>query len=179
MFPTDFKELLSDLNSQNSKYLIVGAYALAAHSQPRATKDMDILISPDPENARAVYNALAKFGAPLEGLKAADLIEPGFFYRMGTPPLMVDVLSNIKGIEFEDAWKHRIEIEVEPGMKIPFISAEDFIQAKLAAGREQDILDVKSVREAQRVRALDQMVGDVVDEKNHHRDHDRDDELKQ
>lgn len=72
MFPSDFKELLFAFNSRNVKYLVIGGYAVIVHSQPRATKDLDVLIGPDIENAKAAYAALADFGAPLEGLAPAD-----------------------------------------------------------------------------------------------------------
>ena len=64
----------------------LGGYAVSFHAQPRATKDLDILISADAENSKAVYAALAKFGAPIEGLSAKDFAEPDNFFRMGTPP---------------------------------------------------------------------------------------------
>jgi hypothetical protein len=80
MYP-DFKELLSVLNAHRVKYLVVGAYAVAIHAQPRATKDLDILVRADAENARAVFAALAQFGAPLHGLTAADFAEQGPFFR--------------------------------------------------------------------------------------------------
>ena len=85
MYP-DFKELLRAFNAHQVKYLIVGGYAVSFHAQPRATKDLDLLISPDIDNSRAVYAALAKFGAPLEGLSADDFTQPENFFRMGTPP---------------------------------------------------------------------------------------------
>jgi len=75
MYP-DFKELLRAFNAHQVKYLIVGGYAVSFHAQPRATKDLDLLISPDIDNSRAVYAALAKFGAPLEGLSADDFTQP-------------------------------------------------------------------------------------------------------
>jgi hypothetical protein len=71
----DFKELLSVLNAFEVRYLIVGGYAVSLHAQPRATKDLDILISPDGENSKAVYSELAKFGAPLEGLITPGLVD--------------------------------------------------------------------------------------------------------
>ena len=98
----DFKELLSALNARRVRYLIVGGYAVSFHAEPRATKDLDILISPDTENSKAVYAALAQFGAPVEGLSAKDFAEPDGFFRMGTPPVMVDILSKIGGVEFVD-----------------------------------------------------------------------------
>src|SRR6202035_5427326 len=82
----DFKELLSAFNAGQVRYLIVGGYAVSFHAQPRATKDLDILIGADTENSNAVYAALAKFGAPVEGLSAKDFAEPDNFFRMGTPP---------------------------------------------------------------------------------------------
>ena len=98
MYP-DFKELLSVLNEHRVKYLVVGAYAVSIHAQPRATKDIDILVRPDPENAKAVFTALAKFGAPLEGYTRADFAEAGPFFRMGHAPLGIDILTEIPGAE--------------------------------------------------------------------------------
>jgi|ERR1035441_9738752 hypothetical protein len=153
MYP-DFKELLSILNEHRVKYLIVGAYAVGVHAQPRATKDLDILVKADPENAKAVFAALAKFGAPLEGLTAADFAEPGPFFRMGHAPVGVDVLTKIPGIEFDAAWPHRVEdvVDEKTGLKATFISADDLIAAKLASGRLQDLADAEAVTKAQRLR---------------------------
>jgi hypothetical protein len=73
----DFKELLSIFNAQKVKYLIVGGYAVSLHAQPRATKDIDLLIKPDADNAKGVYDALGRFGAPLEGLTALSYRRAG------------------------------------------------------------------------------------------------------
>lgn len=105
----DFKELLSVLNAHRVKYLIVGGYAVSLHAEPRATKDLDVLIGPSAENSKAVFAALAEFGAPLEGLTPKDFMEPGSFFRMGTPPVMVDILSSISGVDFDHAWERRVE----------------------------------------------------------------------
>src|ERR1035441_8096022 len=101
----DFKELLSAFNAGQVRYLIVGGYAVSFHAQPRATKALDIFIGADAENSKAVYAALAKFGAQIEGLSAQDFAEPDNFFRMGTPPVMVDIMPKISGVEFEDAWR--------------------------------------------------------------------------
>jgi hypothetical protein len=140
----DFKELLSIFNARKVRYLIVGGYAVSLHAQPRATKDIDLLIKPDAENAKAVYAALAKFGAPLEGLKAEDFIERNKFFRMGRTPLIVDILPEIEGVDFERAWQNRVEatVDAQTGLTATFISREDLIASKLAAGRPQDIADV-------------------------------------
>src|SRR5262245_54493987 len=97
----EFKELLSTFNAHNVKYLIVGGYAVGFHAQPRATKDLDIWVKADPENAKSLYKALGEFGAPLEGLTVADFAEPGEFFRIGREPVMVDLLPEIVGVEFD------------------------------------------------------------------------------
>src|SRR5437667_4643140 len=107
MFPPDFKELLSVFNSRKIRYLLIGGYAVSLHAQPRATKDLDLLVSPDHGNAQALYAALAEFGAPLQGIKATDFMEPDMFFRMGTPPLMVDILPASKGVDCERAREGR------------------------------------------------------------------------
>jgi hypothetical protein len=83
MFSSDFKELLSAFNEHHVKYLIVGGYAVAIHAQPRATKDLDIFVQPEPGNGEDVHAALLKFGAPMAGVKPSDLIDTGSFFRMG------------------------------------------------------------------------------------------------
>jgi hypothetical protein len=144
----DFKELLSIFNAQKVKYLIVGGYAVSLHAQPRATKDIDILVRPESENSKAVYNALVKFGAPLAGLAPEDFIQRDKFFRMGRVPIVVDILPEIDGVDFDQAWENRVDavIDEASGLRAPFISREDLIAAKLAAGRPQDIADVAALR---------------------------------
>lgn len=147
---SDYKELLSALNAFRVKYLIVGAYAVSIHAQPRATRDIDILIRADAANAEAVFAALARFGAPLQDLTAADFRELGPFFRLGREPVGVDILTSIPGIQFDAAWDRRVENVVDPtsGLKANFISREDLIAAKLASGRTQDLADVEAIRKA-------------------------------
>jgi hypothetical protein len=120
------------------------------HAQPRATKDIDILIQPDLENAAALFRALVAFGAPIEGLTPRDFVEPGSFFRMGMPPVMVDILPEISGVDFAAAWPRRAiaVIDAETGLQAAFISANDLIVAKIASGRAQDIADVEALRKA-------------------------------
>ena len=149
MYP-DFKELLSVLNTHRVKYLIVGAYAVAIHAQPRATKDLDVLVRADADNAKAVFAALARFGAPLKGLTVADFEQQGPFFRIGHPPIGIDILTSIPGVEFDAAWERRVEdvVDEQTGMKATFISSEDLIAAKLSSGRLQDLADVEAIRTA-------------------------------
>ncbi|MBF0515997.1 MAG: hypothetical protein HQK97_02605 [Nitrospirae bacterium] len=147
----DFKELLAILNAEHVKYLVVGGYAVSLHAQPRATKDLDILIKPDKANVEALFRALSKFGAPIEGLKPDDFAESGSFFRMGTPPVMVDILPEITGVDFDNAWQRRAmgTIDAKTNLQAAFISADDLIAAKEAAGRPQDLADAVALRKAQ------------------------------
>ena len=109
----DFKELLSIFNAQKVKYLIVGGYAVSFHAQPRATKDIDLFIKPDADNAKAVFAALANFGAAVEGLRAEEFIERDKFFRMGRAPVMVAIVSEIIGVDFDRAWQQRVEVVID------------------------------------------------------------------
>ena len=155
MFTQDFKELLSAFNEHRVKYLIVGGYAVAIHAQPRATRDLDLFVQPTAENARAVFAALAKFGAPLAGLKPEDLIDPESFYRIGAAPQMIEILSRISGVDFDKAWERRVETVIDEGTGLSafVISAEDLIANKLAFGRLYDLADADAVQTAQRLRS--------------------------
>jgi hypothetical protein len=146
----DYKDLLSAFHAHGVRYLIVGAYAVIFHAQPRFTKDIDLLIKADPLNAQATYSALAAFGAPLQGIRPEDFAEQGNFFRFGRDPYGFDILPDIPGVDFEAAWERRVEGIIEPksGLKAFFISAPDLIAAKLAAGRPQDLADVDAISKA-------------------------------
>jgi len=147
----DFKELLQSFHAHGVKYLIVGGYAVSFHAQPRVTKDLDLFIKADPENAEAVYKALASFGAPLEGVTVDDLADPEKFIRFGNPPVAVDILPGVDGVDFDQAWSRHVEgvIDEATGLTAFFISRDDLIASKLAAGRMRDLADVEEIREAE------------------------------
>jgi len=145
--PADLKELLLAFHDHGVKYLIVGGYAFGLHAEPRATKDLDIFIRSDEENSKAVFRALAQYGAPLEGLTPSDFMD-GTTFQIGQPPARIDILQHIDGITFDEAWENRIEGMVDGQVRAAVISRDDLIRNKLASGREQDILDVKTLRAA-------------------------------
>lgn len=138
---SDFSDLLQIFNAREVKYLVIGGYAVVQYAEPRFTKDLDILISTEPVNAQAVYAALREFGAPLTGLTPKDFSEDGFFFQIGVSPVRVDVLMGIPGIHFDECWNRRMEVDFD-GLKVIFISKQDLIASKRAAGRPQDLLDV-------------------------------------
>lgn len=143
----DFKELLSILEKHKVRYLVVGGYAVMKYTEPRFTKDLDLWVSTDKENAKAVYTALKEFGAPLKGLAPDDFSQEGYFYQMGNPPFRLDVMMSIPGVTFDTAWKNREEVQFG-GLSVLFISKADLIRAKEAGGRPQDLMDAEELRKA-------------------------------
>jgi len=138
----DFKDLLSALNAHEVEYLVVGAHALAAHGHIRATKDLEVWVRPSADNAERVLRALAEFGAPLQDLRADDLSEPGVIFQIGVPPVRIDVITEIDGVDFESAWAERLESTLGD-LPVHVISRRDLIRNKKASGRLQDLADVE------------------------------------
>jgi hypothetical protein len=146
----DFCDLLVLFADAGVEFVIVGAYALAFHGAPRASGDIDLFVRPDQANARRVFEALARFGAPLEsaGMTAADFAEPGAVYQIGLPPRRIDILTTISGVTFDEAWGSRSTGEVE-GRTVAFIGREALLKNKQAAGRLKDIADAARLRRTQ------------------------------
>jgi hypothetical protein len=116
---SDFEELLRIFNGNEVKYLIVGGYAVMLYTEPRYTKDLDVWVQANPENAAKVWRALVEFGAPLAGIGPDDFAREGFFYHIGQPPVRVDILMSIDGV----------------------ISQEDLLKNKPTTGRHIDLHD--------------------------------------
>lgn len=147
MMPKDLKELLRAFNDQGVRYLVVGGYAFGVYAEPRATKDLDLLIRSDKANSQAVFRALTQYGAPLGDLSPEDFMD-GSTFQIGQPPARVDILQQIDGLTFDQAWENRVGGMIDGEVQINVISRDDLIRNKLASGREQDILDVKKLRAA-------------------------------
>jgi hypothetical protein len=145
MMSKDMKDLLRIFNAHSVDYLVVGGYAFGVHLEPRATKDLDLFIRTNDENSGAIFRALTEFGAPLTGLTPADFRD-GTVFQMGQPPERVDILQEIDGVSFDEAWRNRIIGQIDGEVSIAVISKDDLIRNKLAAGRDQDLLDVKKLR---------------------------------
>ena len=156
MYP-DFEELLQCLNDEKAEYLIVGGYAVAHHAQQRATKDLDIFVGTAPENAECVWNALVRFGAALDDLPVEEFKDPNTAFRMGVPPVMVEIIRMIDGVDFAAAYARRtVEIiNPEKGIEAAYISADDLLHNKLTAGRLQDLADAEALRAARAGRSGD------------------------
>jgi hypothetical protein len=137
----DFRDMLSEFTAAGVEYLVVGAYALAAHGMPRATGDIDLWVRPTAENAARVMEALRRFGAPLDQITLEDLSTPGTVFQIGVAPRRIDILTRIEAVEFEEAWAGRLTTEVE-GQTIHVLGREAFLRNKRALGRPKDLADV-------------------------------------
>lgn len=142
MLNPDYRDVLSAFESAGADYLLVGAYALAAHGQPRATGDIDLWVRPTRENAERVMQALQAFGAPLSSVSREDFTKPDVVFQIGVSPRRIDILTSIEGVAFGPAWEDRMEVEME-GIVVPVLSREHFIQNKRALGRVQDKADIE------------------------------------
>ena len=140
MLNPDYRDILSAFIEAIVEFLVVGGYAMAAHRLPRATKDLDLWVRPSADNAKRVLGALDAFGAPRHGLTATDLEIEGTIYQVGVPPNRVDVITIVDGVQFENAWRDRAEVDID-GLHIPVIGRTHLIVNKRTVGRPQDLLD--------------------------------------
>ncbi len=142
----DFRDVLQELIAAGVRFLVVGAHALSAHGVPRATVDLDIWVRPDSENAQLVFDALARFGAPLDalGVTTSDFTNPDNVAQFGLPPFRIDIMTSISGVTFDVAWEERVEGKIE-GVQVPIIGLQAFVQNKRASGRKKDLADIESL----------------------------------
>jgi predicted nucleotidyltransferase len=144
MLNPDYKEMLECLSGERVRFLLVGAYALAVHGYPRATKDIDFFVRASPENASNLIKALTRFGAPVSGISEADFAAEGIVFQIGNSPRRIDILTRISGVDFETAYAKKKTVSVD-GLDVPVISVEDLIANKRATGRTQDLADVEKL----------------------------------
>jgi hypothetical protein len=140
----DFRDLLDALLRTGARFLVVGAHAMAVHGVPRATGDLDVWISPDPSNVVRVWEALLEFGAPVRqlGVSRGDLEKPGMVIKIGLPPRRIDLLTQVSGLDFDEAWSNRRTHSIG-SQEIPFLGREDLLRNKRVSGRPKDLADLE------------------------------------
>jgi len=147
----DFEEFLSELNRAEVRYLIIGGYALAVHARPRATQDLDILFERTLENASKLVVAISAFFGGMDvGQTAEELVRTDTILQIGHPPLRIDLFTDIPGVtDFDTVWRAGV-----PGafgnVETRYIGRSDFVKAKQAAGRPQDLADLQALGELPR-----------------------------
>jgi len=145
MLNEDYKEMLQGLLDQKVEFIVVGAYALAAHGFPRATGDIDIWVKPDKNNSKKVYKALARFGAPINEIREDEFSQPGLIFQIGVVPRRIDIITKIDAVEFKEADLDKIFVDIDD-LKVPVLSVDKLIKNKMATGREKDLLDAKLLK---------------------------------
>jgi hypothetical protein len=143
-FP-DFEEFFRLLNEHKVKYLVVGGYAFAVHAYPRFTNDLDIWIDKDVANAENILQVLKDFGFQELEITNEDLTNPDRIIQLGYPPLRIDLLTDIDGVDFSTAWENKDSSNYGK-QKINIISRELFIRNKLASGRQKDKEDLEKLK---------------------------------
>jgi hypothetical protein len=144
MLNEDYRDILHALSDENVRFILVGAYALAAHGYPRATMDIDIWVMPSPDNAEAVLRALRGFGVPLHNLTKEDLEEDGTIFQIGVAPRRIDIITAASGIEFEHTYQNSVVVNID-GIDVHIPSIDDLIINKKATGRTKDLADVEAL----------------------------------
>lgn len=144
MLNEDYKDMLQALADERVEFLLVGAYALAAHGYPRATMDIDIWVMPSSGNAEAVLRAVRRFGAPLHNLTKADLEKEGTVFQIGVAPRRIDIITAASGLDFAQASSRATTVEIE-GITVRIPSIADLICNKRASGRTKDLADAEAL----------------------------------
>jgi hypothetical protein len=139
-----YRELLQLLNEFDVEYLLVGGFAVMKYGEPRYTKDLDVWVHNSPQNSLRLVGALKKFGAPLDhdGITAETFPEKQVVYQIGIAPVRIDILTEITGVEFPDAWGKRVASTFF-GVPVHFIFLDDLQTNKRALGRSSDLRDLK------------------------------------
>ena len=145
----DLREFLGLLNENKVEYLIVGAFAVAYHGFARYTADLDILISPTPENANRIVGTISQFGFAALGITAADLQSSISVIQIGIEPNRLDLLTTISGVTFKDAWANRQRAELD-GIPTHYIGLAELLRNKESTGRARDLGDAEELRKVSR-----------------------------
>jgi hypothetical protein len=144
MLNQDFREFIESLNDNSVRYLVIGGYAVALHGHPRYTKDLDVWIDLDPENAAKIILALEQFGFGSLGLRAEDFLIPDQVVQLGYPPNRIDLIVSLNGVDFETCYASRIQVPIGD-ITIDFIDLENLKKNKKATGRLQDLADIENL----------------------------------
>lgn len=149
--PPDFQEFLRLLTVAGVRYLLIGGYAVNAHGHHRRTDDMDVWVSPEAETAARLADVFAQFGFAESAIDLNALAHPGAILRVGRPPLRLEILNQIAGVEFDACFKRRQKVNIA-GIPVNVIALRDLLKNKRAAGRPKDLADVADLEAASRAK---------------------------
>lgn len=140
----DFRDMLCLFNEERVEYLLVGGWAVSFHADFRVTDDIDLWVKPSQANADRVIRALHRFGAPLHGMNIEEFSKPQYGLHIGVPPGRIDLLTTLKGVDFDLAWDNRIEDELA-GVPVNVIGREQLLLNKSVVARPKDLADIDAI----------------------------------
>jgi hypothetical protein len=141
----DLREFIELLNSHGVEYLLIGGWAFSFHATPRYTGDIDFFVRCDSENAKRLQRALTEFGFVDLPAFEESFLQPDRILQFGVPPNRIDILTQISGVDFSEAWQSRVSAKID-GLEVPVVSREVLIQNKKAAGRPKDLADADALQ---------------------------------
>lgn len=146
IFNDDFRDFIQALNNHEVEYILVGGYAVILHGYRRVTGDMDIWVKRTKGNYAKLTHAFAEFHLPLFDMTEQNFldVETTDVFSYGRPPVSIDIITELKGVQFDDAFSHS-QIYDEDGLRIRFLHLSNLIQAKKAAGRHKDLDDIEKL----------------------------------
>jgi hypothetical protein len=151
--PPDFKDLLAEFAREGVEHAVIGGYAFAYHVEPRATKDLDVLLEASAENRARAARALARYGAPANVVAAVAELRADEVAYFGEPPLRVDLLMGVDGVDTHAVLQNAVSATWD-SVAVRVIALEDLIANKRATGRPQDLVDLERLLKAREAKGL-------------------------
>lgn len=147
IFNPDFIEFCLCLNNSKVDYILVGGYSVILHGYPRTTGDLDIWVNRNSENYSKLLTAFEEFRLPVFDMSENAFLDNNKFdvFRFGRPPVAIDIITDLKGMNFEKCFKNAVQNDFE-GVKIRYLNYNDLIDAKRASGRPKDINDIDNLQ---------------------------------
>lgn len=140
----EFKEFAELFLSHGVKFMIIGGYAVTAHGHPRYTGDIDFFVEKSKDNAERIVKAIHEFFGPLPEVQIENFLDEDRMSQFGVPPYRIDILTKIRGVNFEEAYPRRVMFSLA-GLEVPFIGIDDLKQNKRSTGRHKDLGDVEAL----------------------------------
>ena len=150
-FQKDFEDFIGLCNKYQLEYLVIGGFAVSIHGYPRTTKDLDICINNTEENAKKVLAILNDFGFGSLNFKMEDFLKKDMIAQLGYPPIRIDILNDLNGVDFDYAFKNKRIVNMN-GIPTNFIGYNELIINKENAGRDQDLLDIKKLKDRNKLK---------------------------
>ena len=147
IFNRDFLEFIEALNDSSTKYILVGGYSVVLHGYPRTTGDLDIWVERSESNYQNLVKAFEQFRLPVFDMTLDNFLnaETMDVFRYGRPPVAIDIITNLKGLDFTEAWE-RVQRREFGKVEINYLHLTDLITAKQASARPKDINDIENLR---------------------------------